>query len=95
MHLQTLAFAQIIFSDIGTPKPDAFNIYDALKNKLITDFSIPANHITFILSRRAMAKASSFVMVSQLNKIPTTENLRLIEVDAPVKPLCVRFVPEQ
>jgi N12 class adenine-specific DNA methylase len=39
---------QIIFSDIGTPKPDAFNIYDALKNKLVNDFSIPANHITFI-----------------------------------------------
>lgn len=39
---------QIIFSDIGTPKPDAFNIYDALKDKLISDFSIPANHITFI-----------------------------------------------
>ncbi|MEO6328741.1 MAG: helicase-related protein [Ginsengibacter sp.] len=39
---------QIVFSDIGTPKPDAFNIYDALKNKLVTDFSIPADHITFI-----------------------------------------------
>ena len=39
---------QIVFSDIGTPKPDAFNIYDALKDKLISDFSIPANHITFI-----------------------------------------------
>jgi hypothetical protein len=39
---------QIVFSDIGTPKPDAFNIYDALKDKLINDFSIPANHITFI-----------------------------------------------
>jgi len=39
---------QIIFSDIGTPKPDAFNMYDALKDKLISDFSIPANHITFI-----------------------------------------------
>lgn len=39
---------QIIFSDIGTPKPDAFNIYDALKNKLINDFSIPASDITFI-----------------------------------------------
>jgi hypothetical protein len=39
---------QIVFSDIGTPKPDAFNIYDALKVKLINDFSIPANHITFI-----------------------------------------------
>jgi N12 class adenine-specific DNA methylase len=39
---------QIIFSDIGTPKHDAFNIYDALKDKLINDFSIPAHHITFI-----------------------------------------------
>jgi N12 class adenine-specific DNA methylase len=39
---------QIIFSDIGTPKPDAFNIYDALKDKLISDFAIPVSHITFI-----------------------------------------------
>ncbi len=39
---------QIIFSDIGTPKPDAFNIYDALKDKLVQDFSIPAHHISFI-----------------------------------------------
>jgi N12 class adenine-specific DNA methylase len=39
---------QIVFSDIGTPKPDAFNIYDALKEKLVTDFDIPAHHITFI-----------------------------------------------
>ncbi len=39
---------QIVFSDIGTPKPDAFNIYDALKNKLVSDFAIPAHQITFI-----------------------------------------------
>lgn len=39
---------QIIFSDIGTPKPDQFNIYDALKNKLVQDFSIPAHEVTFI-----------------------------------------------
>ncbi len=39
---------QIVFSDIGTPKPDAFNIYDALKEKLVTDFNIPSHHITFI-----------------------------------------------
>ncbi len=39
---------QIIFSDIGTPKPNAFNMYDALKERLVTDFSIPANQITFI-----------------------------------------------
>jgi N12 class adenine-specific DNA methylase len=39
---------QIVFCDIGTPKPDEFNIYDALKEKLIIDFKIPAHHITFI-----------------------------------------------
>ncbi len=39
---------QIIFSDIGTPKPDQFNLYDALKEKLVRDFNIPAHEITFI-----------------------------------------------
>lgn len=39
---------QIVFSDIGTPKADAFNIYDALKEKLISDFLLPADQITFI-----------------------------------------------
>ncbi|MBW4888953.1 DNA methylase [Mucilaginibacter sp. HMF5004] len=39
---------QIVFCDIGTPKPDAFNIYDALKDKLVNDMDIPANQITFI-----------------------------------------------
>ena len=39
---------QIIFSDIGTPKKEEFNIYDALKEKLISDFSIPSHEITFI-----------------------------------------------
>ncbi|MGY3212425.1 helicase-related protein [Mucilaginibacter sp. HD30] len=39
---------QIIFSDIGTPKPEGFNIYDALKAKLMEDFNVPASEITFI-----------------------------------------------
>ncbi|OXA73755.1 DNA methylase [Flavobacterium aquidurense] len=39
---------QIVFSDIGTPKQDAFNMYDALKEKLIADFNIPADEITYI-----------------------------------------------
>ncbi|MFW2477633.1 MAG: Eco57I restriction-modification methylase domain-containing protein [Sediminibacterium sp.] len=39
---------QIIFCDIGTPKPDEFNIYDALKEKLINDFKVASHHITFI-----------------------------------------------
>ncbi|NCD68298.1 helicase-related protein [Mucilaginibacter agri] len=39
---------QIIFSDIGTPKSDGFNVYDALKTKLVEDFDIPEGEITFI-----------------------------------------------
>ncbi|RYD91938.1 MAG: DNA methylase, partial [Sphingobacteriales bacterium] len=39
---------QIVFSDIGTPKPNAFNMYDALKEKLIRDFDVPENKITYI-----------------------------------------------
>jgi N12 class adenine-specific DNA methylase len=39
---------QILFCDIGTPKPNEFNIYDTLREKLIHDFKIPAHHITFI-----------------------------------------------
>ena len=39
---------QIVFSDIGTPKPNVFNIYDALRDKLVRDFDIPQHEITFI-----------------------------------------------
>lgn len=39
---------QIVFSDIGTPKPGVFNIYDALRDKLVSDFDIPTHEITFI-----------------------------------------------
>jgi N12 class adenine-specific DNA methylase len=39
---------QIIFSDIGTPKTDEFNVYDALKEKLVNEYNIPAHEITFI-----------------------------------------------
>ena len=39
---------QIIFSDIGTPKPDEFNLYDALKDKLVNEYNLPAHEITFI-----------------------------------------------
>ena len=50
LYIQSLEHkgTQIIFSDIGTPKPDAFNIYDALKDKLTRDFNIPAQEVTFI-----------------------------------------------
>lgn len=39
---------QIIFSDIGTPKKGSFNLYDALKDKLIEDYGISKDEISFI-----------------------------------------------
>lgn len=38
---------QLVFSDIGTPSPDRFNVYDELKNKLI-GLGIPEEEIAFI-----------------------------------------------
>jgi len=39
---------QIVFCDIGTPKSDQFDLYNALKEKLVRDFNIPAHEISFI-----------------------------------------------
>lgn len=39
---------QLVFCDIGTPKKDQFDIYNALKDKLVQDFNIPAHEISFI-----------------------------------------------
>ena len=38
---------QLIFCDYATPKSDAFNVYDALKEKLV-QCGIPAAQIAFI-----------------------------------------------
>ncbi|MFC0318652.1 MULTISPECIES: helicase-related protein [Olivibacter] len=50
LYGETAAFrgTQLIFSDIGTPGNKGFNVYDALKKKLVEDFHIPAYEITFI-----------------------------------------------
>ncbi|WP_426582631.1 helicase-related protein [Mucilaginibacter sp. R-33] len=39
---------QIVFCDIGTPKPGVFNLYDALKDKLVSDLNVRAGEVTFI-----------------------------------------------
>jgi len=56
---------QIIFSDIGTPKPEAFNIYDGLKQKLTRDFAIPAHEITFIHDWTDKRKPELFKRMNQ------------------------------
>lgn len=39
---------QIIFCDLGTPKPGQFNVYDELRRKLVAEHGIAAGEIVFI-----------------------------------------------
>lgn len=56
---------QIVFSDIGTPKPDAFNLYDAIKDKLVNDFGIPDDEVTFIHNWTQKKKPELFRKMNQ------------------------------
>ncbi len=39
---------QFVFSDLGTYKPNEWNVYSEIKRKLVEDHDIPANEIRFI-----------------------------------------------
>ena len=39
---------QFVFSDLGTYKPNEWNVYSEIKRKLVEDYGIPANEIRFI-----------------------------------------------
>ncbi|PSK90788.1 helicase-related protein [Taibaiella chishuiensis] len=43
---------QIIFCDLGTPKPEGFNVYDALRDKLVSEYNVRLEEITFIHDRQ-------------------------------------------
>ncbi len=67
IYRQTLLHkgTQIVFSDIGTPKKQEFNLYDALKAKLVRDFNIPADQITFIHDWAEKRKPELFRKMNQ------------------------------
>lgn len=91
---------QIVFCDIGTPKTGEFNMYDALKDKLVSDFGLPAHEITFIHDWsdkkrpelfRKMNKGQIRVLIGSTEKAGTGLNVqeRVIathHLDIPWKP---------
>lgn len=91
---------QIIFSDIGTPNPNSFNVYDALKQKLVNDFKIPAHEITFIHDWTDRKKPELFrrmnrglirIMIGSTEKAGTGVNVQervvaMHHMDIPWKP---------
>ncbi len=57
---------QFVFSDLGTYKPDSWNPYSEIKNKLITHYGIPASEIRFI--QEAGTEKSRKAMIKDMNE---------------------------
>lgn len=51
---------QLVFCDIGTPGTSGFNVYDALKEKLVKDFNIPASELQFVHDWQGNKKKEMF-----------------------------------
>ncbi|SFB79720.1 Helicase conserved C-terminal domain-containing protein [Flagellimonas taeanensis] len=91
---------QLVFSDIGTPKSGQFNIYDALKKKLVTDHGIPSEEISFIHDWSDKRKPELFqkmnsgqirVLIGSTQKAGTGNNVQervvaMHDLDIPWKP---------
>ena len=57
------SLTQLVFCDLSTPKPDGFNVYDDLRNLLIS-MGIPENEVQFIHSANTeVKKAELFAKV--------------------------------
>lgn len=57
---------QFVFSDLGTYKPDIWNPYSEIKNKLVTQYGIPPSEIRFI--QEAGTEKSRKAMISDMNE---------------------------
>ncbi|MDV3733952.1 DNA methylase [Elizabethkingia anophelis] len=60
---------QFVFSDLGTYKPDEWNVYSELKRKLVEDHGIPANEIRFIQEAKTEKQRKEFIRDINAGKI--------------------------
>ncbi len=57
---------QFVFSDLGTYKPDIWNPYSEIKNKLVTQYGIPPSEVRFI--QEAGTEKSRKAMIQDMNE---------------------------
>lgn len=60
---------QFVFSDLGTYKPDEWNIYSEIKRKLIQDYDIPADQIRFIQEAKTEDQRKQLIKDTNEGKI--------------------------
>lgn len=91
---------QLIFCDIGTPGTNGFNVYGAIKNKLVQDLNIPANQVAFVHDWNDKRKPELFkkvnaghirILLGSTDKLGTGVNVQqrvvaMHEIDIPWKP---------
>lgn len=79
---------QFVFSDLGTYKPNKWNVFSEIKSKLVNEYNIPANEIRFIQECKSMKERQEFIENIKSGKIRVpmgaTGNLGT-GVDAPDK----------
>ena len=56
---------QFVFSDLGTYKPNEWNVYSEIKRKLVEDYGIPGSEIRFI--QECKTEAAKKAMISAMN----------------------------
>ncbi|SEW16054.1 DNA methylase [Chitinophaga arvensicola] len=95
---------QLVFSDLGVPKPDQFNVYDELKRVLVEVHGLPAKEISFIhdwsdkskdKNKKAVNEGHIRVLIGSTYKAGTGNNFqrRLIathHLDIPYRPTDLR-----
>ena len=60
---------QFVFSDLGTYKPNEWNVYSEIKRKLVEDHGIPANEIRFIQEAKSDNMRKEFINAMNDGKI--------------------------
>ncbi len=60
---------QLVFCDLGTYKPNEWNVYSELKRKLVEDFRLPPHEIRFIQECKTEAQRTNMLADTTAGKI--------------------------
>ena len=60
---------QFVFSDLGTYKPDQWNVYSEIKRKLVEDYKIPEHEIQFIQQHKSEKQRKDVIAAMNEGKV--------------------------
>ncbi len=60
---------QFVFSDLGTFKPDSWNVYSEIKRKLVEDYKIPEHEVQFIQQHKSEKQRKDVIAAMNEGKV--------------------------